>query len=174
MNYKKIILSTDYIIEMKLPNVSKLFTLQNVLILLVVLILGYALYSYSTGKTLIMDSMEDGKEETEEEATVPVASEANMSGSAYAQKPVANPTDLLPSDANSKWGELSVSNSVNTPDLLQAGYHNGIDTVGQTLRNANQQLRSDPPITKQNVGPWHNSTIEPDLARVPLELGAVA
>lgn len=172
MNYKKIILSTDYILEMKLPNISKLLTLQNLLILLVVLILAYALYSYSTGKTLIMDSMEDGKEEVEE-TTNPVAAEPSMTSAEYAQKPVANPTDLLPSDGNSKWGELAVSGSVNTPDLLQAGYHNGVDTVGQTLRNANQQLRSDPPITKQNVGPWHNSTIEPDLARVPLELGSV-
>jgi hypothetical protein len=57
------------------------------------------------------------------------------------------------------------------PDLLQAGYHIGIDTIGQTLRNANLQLRSDPIISKSDIGPWMQSTIEPDLARVPLELG---
>ena len=58
-----------------------------------------------------------------------------------------------------------------TPDLLQAGYHIGLDTVGQTLRNANLQLRSDPVISKKDIGPWMNSTIEPDVARTPLELG---
>jgi hypothetical protein len=57
------------------------------------------------------------------------------------------------------------------PDLLQAGYHIGLDTIGQTLRNANLQLRSDPIIPKQEVGPWNHSTIEPDLGRVPLEIG---
>ena len=57
------------------------------------------------------------------------------------------------------------------PDLLSAGHHIGIDTIGQSLRNANQQLRSDPVISKQDVGPWHNSTIEADTTRIPLELG---
>jgi hypothetical protein len=33
------------------------------------------------------------------------------------------------------------------------------------------QLRSDPIIQKQDIGPWNQSTIEPDLARVPLEVG---
>jgi len=42
------------------------------------------------------------------------------------------------------------------------------------MKNANLQLRSDPTIAKQNVGPWNNSTYEPDLARVPLELGCGA
>jgi hypothetical protein len=60
---------------------------------------------------------------------------------------------------------------VNTPDLLQAGYHIGLDTIGQTMRNANLQERSDPVIAKSNIGPWNQSTIEPDLARTPLEIG---
>jgi hypothetical protein len=58
-----------------------------------------------------------------------------------------------------------------TPDLLQAGYHIGLDTIGQTLKNPNYQLRSDPYIPKAAVGPWNQSTYEPDLMRVPLEVG---
>ena len=50
----------------------------------------------------------------------------------------------------------------------------GIDTVGGTLRNSNLQLRSEPPNPKAQVSPWSNSTIEPDLMRVPLELGCGA
>jgi hypothetical protein len=88
---------------------------------------------------------------------------------------VANPSDLLPNDQNSQWSALN-PNTMNQgdvlmPDLLQAGYHIGLDTIGQTLRNANLQFRSDPIIPKANVGPWNQSTIEPDLGRVPLELG---
>ena len=88
---------------------------------------------------------------------------------------VANPSELLPRDANSKWGELNQlnQNNIAMPDLLTAGYHIGLDTVGQTLRNANLQLRSDPVITKVDVGPWNHSTVEPDLARTPLELGCM-
>ena len=56
-------------------------------------------------------------------------------------------------------------------EFLNAGHHIGIDTVGQSLRNANLQLRSEPPNPQESVGPWLNSTIEPDLMRVPLELG---
>ena len=92
----------------------------------------------------------------------------------YSMQPVANPSDLLPADKNSQWSTLNPSlsqNNVIVPDLLEAGYHIGLDTIGQTLRNANLQERSDPIIPKQDISPWNNSTIEPDLGRVPLELG---
>jgi carbon monoxide dehydrogenase subunit G len=64
--------------------------------------------------------------------------------------------------------------NIAAPDLLQAGYHIGLDTIGQTLRNANLQERSDPIIPKAAVGPWNQSTIDPDLGRVPLEVGCGA
>jgi len=91
----------------------------------------------------------------------------------YSSQNVANPSDLLPVDQNSQWAALNpVQNKYpQLPDLLQAGNLIGLDTIGQTLKNANYQLRSDPIINKTNVGPWNNSTYEPDLARVPLELG---
>jgi hypothetical protein len=46
-----------------------------------------------------------------------------------------------------------------------------LDAVGQTLRNANLQIRSDPPNPSVNIGPWNLSIIESDFLRVPLELG---
>lgn len=89
---------------------------------------------------------------------------------------ITNPMDLLPTDEQSEWASLNPVNSGNIamPDLLQAGYNIGLDTIGQTLRNANLQLRSDPIIPKQEVGPWNLSTIEPDYGRVPLEIGPVS
>ena len=91
----------------------------------------------------------------------------------YSSVNVANPKDLLPVDQNSQWSALNpVQNKYpQMPDMLQAGNLIGLDTIGQTLKNANYQLRSDPIIPKGNVGPWNNSTYEPDYARVPLELG---
>jgi hypothetical protein len=38
----------------------------------------------------------------------------------------------------------------------------GIDTVGQSKKNASQDLREAPVCPKFNVGPWNNTTIEPD------------
>jgi hypothetical protein len=55
-------------------------------------------------------------------------------------------------------------------NLLDAGKHIGVNTVGQSLRNANRQLRSEPPNPQVNVSPWQNTTIGPDLIRRPLEI----
>jgi len=87
---------------------------------------------------------------------------------------IQNPAELLPKDSNSQWAQLNPSGKgeLANVNLLKAGYHIGIDTVGQTLRNANLQIRSEPPNPQLNVGPWNTSTIEPDFMRVPLELGS--
>ena len=81
--------------------------------------------------------------------------------------------DLLPQDNNSQWSQLQPAGAgeLQGINLLSAGHHIGIDTIGQTLRNANLQIRSEPPNPQISVGPWNQSTISPDLMRVPLELG---
>jgi hypothetical protein len=82
--------------------------------------------------------------------------------------------DLLPKDAaNSKWAQVNPSGQGDVKDqnFLTAGHLVGINTVGQTLRNANYQLRSDPPNPKFNVGPWNQTTIEYDNSRRSFELG---
>jgi len=84
-----------------------------------------------------------------------------------------NPAELLPKDTNSQWAQLNPSGKgeLSNINLLKAGYHIGIDTIGQTLRNANLQIRSEPPNPQVYVGPWNMSTIEPDFMRPPLEIG---
>jgi hypothetical protein len=83
--------------------------------------------------------------------------------------------DLLPKDAaDSKWARINPSGGGNIGDqnYLTAGYHVGINTVGQSLRNANLQLRSEIPNPQNAVGPWMISTIEPDLRQNTLEIGS--
>ena len=157
---------------------------QNSLYLILLLLLVFAIYFYSNSKTNFFDSMDTGVSTSGEKAvaasvpvpTAPVTSAPapQVAGAGYALQPVANPSDLLPAD-NTKWSALNPNamkqGDIMMPDLLQAGYHIGLDTIGQTLRNANQQLRSDPIIPVQQVGPWNQSTMEPDLGRVPLEIG---
>jgi hypothetical protein len=86
---------------------------------------------------------------------------------------VQNPAELLPKDSNSQWAQLNPSGKgeLANINLLKAGYHIGIDTIGQTLRNANLQIRSEPPNPQMSVSIWNQSTIQPDFQRVPLEIG---
>jgi hypothetical protein len=82
--------------------------------------------------------------------------------------------DLLPRDAaNTKWAQMNPAGQGDLKDknFLTAGYHVGINTVGQTLRNPNYQLRSEPPNPQKNVGPWQQSTIDPDTNRRHFEVG---
>lgn len=157
-------------------SITKFASRDKIIILIALIVIGFILVRYSDSKSMVLDGMDTG---------YPVAQQQQPSGSGAPAAPVApvapavpavaNPSDLLPVDANSQWSALNPvgmnQGNILMPDLLQAGYHIGLDTIGQTLRNPTYDLRSDPIIPKQDVGPWNQSTIEPDLARVPLELG---
>ena len=86
---------------------------------------------------------------------------------------VVDPAQLLPRDQNTQFSKMNPmgAGSIQDVSLLRAGYHIGINTVGQSLRNANLQLRSEPPNPQLQVGPWNGSTIGPDFNRRPLEIG---
>jgi hypothetical protein len=183
-----------------LSGINKFFNRKEFVLIVIIVLVAFALLSYTNSKTIILDGMAESadiqpygspvtqySEATQDGGRQPTVAEtsaqhvvappegATMNGG-YQLRPGSNPADLLPSDSNSDWAKLNPSLSEGmtsgmTPDLLQAGYHIGLDTVGQTLRNANLQLRCDPIIPKQDVGPWMQSTIEPDLGRVPFEIG---
>lgn len=84
-----------------------------------------------------------------------------------------NPADLLPNDANSEWSQFNPQGKGELANInfLKAGYHIGIDTIGQTMRNPNLQMRSEPANPQVYTGPWNLPTIEPDFMRPPLEIG---
>ena len=46
------------------------------------------------------------------------------------------------------------------------------ETIGGALRNANQQVRSEPQNPRTPVTIFNNSTIEPDQMRPPFEIGS--
>lgn len=181
-----------------LRGITSFFTSDKILILVVFLVLILVLSMYSGSKSSRLDAMSNlnrassssyvddnahVQQSLDNSSSLPASVNhpdtlSSVGESASVQQPssVANPSDLLPVDQNSQWASLNPVNSGNIamPDLLQAGYHIGLDTIGQTLRNANLQLRSDPIIPKQETGPWLQSTIEPDYGRVPLEIGPVS
>ena len=85
------------------------------------------------------------------------------------------PSDLMPSgDAiNSEFSQMNPmgQGDLANKNFLTAGFHVGIDTQGTSLRNANLSIRSEPPNPRIVVGPWNQSTIDPDLMRRPFEVG---
>lgn len=82
------------------------------------------------------------------------------------------PQELLPNDPNSKWAQVNPQGAgdIAGKNFLNAGALIGVNTVGQSLRNASWDLRSEPPNPQVNVSPWLNSTIEPDVNRRVLEI----
>jgi hypothetical protein len=100
---------------------------------------------------------------------VPMAAGAKPQG-CYPREQL-NPMDLLPEDTNSQWAQVNPKGAgdIQGKNFLSAGALIGVNTIGQSLRNANLQLRAEPPCPQVQVGPWLQSTIEPDLNRRPLE-----
>jgi hypothetical protein len=111
--------------------------------------------------------------DNEEYNSVPAGNEggSNLPSECY-PKDVLSAQDLLPENADSKFAQANPSGqgSLGDKNFLTAGYHVGVNTVGQSLRNANRQLRSEPPNPQVKVSPWMQTTIEPDLNRKPLEI----
>jgi hypothetical protein len=97
----------------------------------------------------------------------------NTNGSAGScNQKTTDPSDLLPKDINSDWSNVNPANAdLKNINLLSAGQLIGINTVGSSLRNPSLQERSEPVIPKTNIGPWNNSTIDPDTYRRSLEIG---
>ena len=81
-----------------------------------------------------------------------------------------NPSDLLPQNQNTEWSNLTpASGDLKNVNFMTADQMIGINTVGSSLRNPNLQYRSDPAIPKVNLGPFWQSTIEPDTQQRQLE-----
>jgi hypothetical protein len=82
------------------------------------------------------------------------------------------PQELLPNDPNSKWAQVNpmASGDIAGKNFLNAGALVGVNTVGQSLRNANWDIRAAPPNPQVEVSPWMQTTIAPDLQRRPLDI----
>lgn len=83
------------------------------------------------------------------------------------------PSELLPGHSDNKWTDVNPmpDGELGQQNFLEAGHHVGVNTVGQSLRNANRQLRSEPANPDTKVSPWMQTTIGSDLNRRPLEIG---
>lgn len=71
---------------------------------------------------------------------------------------------LLPQELDASLNQLADRN------FLISGLQIGVDSRGSSLRNANLQLRSEPPIKKEPVCIWNMSTYQPDLTRKKIDM----
>ena len=83
-------------------------------------------------------------------------------------------SELLPSEQQGNIQKFSSEHPTGEGVLkgvnfLDAGFHVGVNTIGQSLRNANLNLRAEPANPRVSVSPWSNSTIGPDLSRKALD-----
>lgn len=156
------------------------------------------LYQYSKGKVTIFDGMIEGHsvskdanpnhknphgEKKPEFASGPQndvkfasangLKTSGVSSNSCNNKEIMDPSELLPKDNNNAWANLNPTGGADfkNVNLLNAGHHTGINTVGSSLRNPNLQLRSEFANPQMKTGPWNNTTMEPDNLRRPLELG---
>ena len=185
-------------------DIGKLFKAKNIVILLGIVIIGFALYHYCKEKNLTqqgfaaapplgtslneMSTLVKASQSAGGNNTVPLGYPSSEPDDAAkinditgggqiptvpppncSQEPTLNPSELLPKNNANEWGSSSPGNA--PMNFLDSGYLAGINTVSGSLRNANLQLRSEPPNPTSLVSPWLNSTIEPDLMRAPFEIG---
>ena len=77
-----------------------------------------------------------------------------------------NTKDFLPKEINNDWFDTDFSQAkmnLNDDKLINTErYVIGVNTVGQSLKNASYDIRGTIANPKFAVSPWNNSTIEPD------------
>lgn len=164
---------------MKLEKVIRKYNIQLFLGSIVLMLLALYMYSnyksssYETHRPLDPASikgssmLEDGGDVSEYASVNDVANTEIPQSST----PNINPSELLPKDTNKEWNNLNPSSNTNVGDvnMLTPGPTHFM-TMSKPLRNANLQLRSDPPVPQVPVSPWNNSTISPDESRVTFEI----
>ena len=112
-------------------------------------------------------------EELGNEMNMPVSGIKTAPTSCYPQNTLG-PGDLLPSGESKQIQDFNNTYPVGEGILkgvnfLDAGFHVGVNTIGQSLRNANLNIRAEPQNPQVKVSPWQNSTIAPDLSRKSLD-----
>jgi hypothetical protein len=131
---------------------------------------------------MFMDSKKEGLENVTEENLVPPPAEtnqplvpeidqaalaeeedlANIDGVVAQDNEPLKAEDLLPkyNDADEFAKANPVTDLLKEKNFLIAGHHIGLNTVLQSNKIPYHDIRSAPPVVKENVGPWNQSTYD--------------
>ena len=132
---------------------KKAFAMRNVIMLAAIAVVVYLLINMNntTSTYRIKERMYAPVEQTPEKLAM-----KNGTGLASA---------LLPREVATQddFGEFAPEDILKGQNFLEPRQQVGMpETVGGALRNANQQIRAEPPVPK-DVFVWNNSTITPDV-----------
>lgn len=172
-----------------MADILKMITSNDIVKILLLLLAIYLLITFVNKKNEKMDNTEvyimpeemDNTEELENVSDKIVQPMVGVSGSPVMvneqqkqiDKVVAGgdkltADELLPKydDANAFAKENPVSKLLKEQNFLISGYHVGINTVMQSNKIPYQDIRSLPPIPKESVGPWNQSSYEQSPAQM--------
>jgi hypothetical protein len=132
---------------------KKAFAMRNVIMLAAIAVVVYLLINMNktTSTYRIKERMYAPVEQTPEKL-------AMKNGTGLA-------SSLLPREVATQddFGEFAPEDILKGQNFLEPRQQIGMpETVGGALRNANQQIRAEPPVPK-DVFVWNNSTITPDV-----------
>lgn len=132
---------------------KKAFAMRNVIMLAAIAVVVYLLVNMNktTSTYRIKERMYAPVEQTPEKL-------AMKNGTGLA-------SSLLPREVATQddFGEFAPEDILKGQNFLEPRQQVGMpETVGGALRNANQQIRAEPPVSK-DVFVWNNSTITPDV-----------
>ena len=132
---------------------KKAFAIRNVIMLAAIAVVVYLLINMNktTSTYRIKERMYAPVEQTPEKL-------AMKNGTGLA-------SSLLPREVATQddFGEFAPEDILKGQNFLEPRQQVGMpETVGGALRNANQQIRAEPPVSK-DVFVWNNSTITPDV-----------
>ena len=132
---------------------KKAFAMRNVIMLAAIAVVVYLLINMNktTSTYRIKERMYAPVEQTPEKL-------AMKNGTGLA-------SSLLPREVATQddFGEFAPEDILKGQNFLEPRQQVGMpETVGGALRNANRQIRAEPPVPK-DVFVWNNSTITPDV-----------
>ena len=137
---------------------------QNLLMVAAVAVLVYLLFTMNNKSEYSIKEREYAAIQMAPSAGPTAAGPAVASGCGM-EKGVGLASSLLPREVASAedFGEFAPEDILAGQNFLEPRQQIGFpETVGGALRNANQQIRSDPPNPKDPFV-WNNSTIVPDM-----------
>jgi hypothetical protein len=157
---------------MKLPKgLKKLLKPNNLLVILGVVLLLWAVNQYSQGKGLSLERMGNSNFTSHPAAVAqqqvqPVANgngNDNGNGNLPHQGQTNSANELMPQNTNGAFLGENPSAGLDKTSFLEAGHLLGINTVGTCNKNGPvgaNMLRGEPPITQGAPPPMNVSTIE--------------
>ena len=137
---------------------------QNIIMLVAVAVLIFLLFNLNSKSSYTITEREYAPFGVGPVAAGPAAS-PSTAGSSGMNRGSGLASSLLPREIASEedFGQFAPEDVLAGQNFLDPRQQIGLpETIGGTLRNANQQIRKDPPNPKTPYV-WNNSTIVPDL-----------